>query len=82
MLLRSEESESESESSLSRTDLQVETRWECLRHAAFLMILSRDGPITRPHRDGPPRVCEADIFVGSVRMKKMKKAELDMHLWI
>lgn len=53
------------ESSLSRTDLQEETRLECLRHAAFLMILSREGPRTRPHREGPPRVCEADIVEGS-----------------
>lgn len=59
--VRSGFGESERESSLSNTDLQEETRLECFRHAAFLMILSRDGPTTRPLRDGPPRVWEADI---------------------
>lgn len=48
--------ESESESSLSRADLQAETKCECLRQAAFLMILSSDGPRRRPARETPPRV--------------------------
>ena len=57
--------ESERDSSLSSVDLQAETRPECFLHAAFLMILSRDGPSTRPLRDWPPRVCEADISSSS-----------------
>lgn len=44
-------------SSWSRADLQAETRWLCLRHATFLMILSRQGPSTLPHRVEPPRGC-------------------------
>lgn len=43
--------------SWSRADLAAETSWECFRQATFLMILSREGPRTRPHWDGPPRVC-------------------------
>lgn len=52
-----------SDSSLSRTDLQEETRWECFLQAAFLTILSRQGPKARPQLEGPPRFCEADILV-------------------
>ncbi|KAK4757166.1 hypothetical protein SAY87_007293 [Trapa incisa] len=42
-------------SSLSRADLQAATIAECFLQAAFLIILSREGPIARPHRDWPPR---------------------------
>lgn len=59
--------ESETESSLSSADLQAATKCECLRHAAFFTILSSDGPRRRPAREGPPRVWEADIDLGSRR---------------
>lgn len=53
--------ESERVSSLSRADLEAATSWECFLQATFLMILSSDGPRTQPQREGPPRVCVADI---------------------
>lgn len=44
----------------SREDLQEDTRWVCLRHVAFLTILSRVGPTIRPTAVFPGRNGESE----------------------
>lgn len=50
-----ESSDSVTASRRSSAALQAATRLECFLQAAFLMILSRQGPRMRPAREEPPR---------------------------
>lgn len=68
------EEESERDSSLSIADLQAATSWECFRQATFLMILSREGPSTRPQLEGPPRDCGSCCIDGEVDIERYQSS--------